>query len=313
MVAPIFNEVDTVDAFHQRTSGILAALDGTYELLYVDDGSTDCSWDRLKAIAASDPHVRVVRFSRNFGHQIAITAGYDHAQGDTVTTIDSDLQDPPELISDMIARWREGADVVYAVRVERHGETAFKKHSAALFYRMLRRLSDVEIPVDVGDFRLLSRRAADALRAMPEQHRYMRGMVAWLGFNTASVAYVREPRTAGESKYPLNKMIKFAADGLVAFSARPLRISTWLGLATSTVAFAAAMMLVVARLTGMIATVDGWTSLTVLVLMLFGIQLLTIGALGEYVGRMYTEVRQRPLYLVTDTLGWQANPSQGHE
>jgi len=303
VVVPVYNEVEGIDAFHARASSALASVDGDYELVYVDDGSRDGSWQRLQQIAAHDEHVRVVRFSRNFGHQIAITAGHDFARGDTVTTIDADLQDPPELISEMIARWREGADIVYAVRTERKGETAFKRHSASVFYRMMRRLADIDMPVDVGDFRLLSRRAADALKSMPEQHRYVRGMVAWLGFSTASVEYSRDPRAAGETKYPLSKMVRFALDGVIAFSVRPLRIATWLGLATSGVAFVAAAWLIVARLTGAIAVVEGWSSLMVLVLLLAGVQLTTIGALGEYIGRIFNEVRRRPLYLVSETLG----------
>lgn len=307
VVVPVYNEVEGIDAFHERCAAAMSQADGDFEIVYVDDGSRDGSWERLRAIAAADPHVRVVRFSRNFGHQIAITAGYDHACGDTVTTIDADLQDPPEIILEMIDRWREGADIVYAVRTERQGETQFKKASASIFYRLLRRLSDVDMPVDVGDFRLMSRRATDALGSMPEHHRYVRGMVAWLGFTTASVGFVRDARVAGETKYPLHKMIKFALDGILAFSTRPLRLATWLGLITSTVAFVSAIMLVVMRLTGMIPVVQGWTSLMVLVLLLAGVQLMTIGALGEYVGRIYTEVRSRPLYLVRESLGFQAS------
>jgi polyisoprenyl-phosphate glycosyltransferase len=303
VVVPVFNEEAGIDGFHARLSSSLSSIGEAFEVVYVDDGSTDGSWQRLFKIAASDKHVRAVRFSRNFGHQIAITAGQDRALGQTVITIDADLQDPPELIPEMISRWRDGADIVYAVRTERKGETAFKTASASLFYRVLRRLADVDMPVDVGDFRLLSRRAADALQSMPEQHRYVRGMVAWMGFETASVGYVRDPRTAGETKYPLGKMIRFAADGILAFSVRPLRIATWLGLLTSCAAFAYALWLIFARITGVIPSVDGWTSLMVLILLLAGVQLMTIGALGEYVGRIYTEVRHRPLYLVSETLG----------
>lgn len=303
VVVPVYNEVDGIDAFHDRAVAVMSTIGDEYEILYVDDGSQDGSWNKLRAIAESDARVRIVRFSRNFGHQTAITAGYDHARGDTVTTIDADLQDPPELISELIERWRDGADIVYAVRSERQGETAFKRQSASMFYRFLSRLSDVDIPVDVGDFRLVSRRAADALCAMPEHHRFVRGMVAWLGFDTTSVAYVRDPRFAGETKYPLSKMVRFAADGVVAFSTRPLRLAMWLGLATSTSAFVAAIALVAARLTNVIETVHGWTSLAVLVLMLSGVQLITIGALGEYLGRVYSEVRRRPLYLVSETYG----------
>lgn len=303
VVVPVYEEAEGIAAFHSRMTEVMSALDDPYEIVYVDDGSTDGSWGCLKAIADSDDRVRLVRFSRNFGHQLAITAGHDHASGEIVITIDSDLQDPPEVVPEMIERWRDGADIVYGVRAERQGETQFKKASASLFYRMLRGLSDVDIPVDVGDFRLLSRRAVDALRSMPEHHRYVRGMVAWLGFPAATVNYVRAPREVGETKYPLKKMLKFATDGLVAFSVRPLRIATWIGLLTSTVAFGAAIFLVVARLTGFIPVVEGWTSLAVLVLLLSGVQLVTIGALGEYVGRIYTEAQGRPLYVVSETSG----------
>lgn len=313
VVVPVFNETESIERFHERCSAALSDLGDDYEIVYVDDGSRDDSWLRLESIAAKDSRVRAVRFSRNFGHQIAITAGYDHARGDTVTTIDSDLQDPPELIVEMIERWRAGADVVYAVRTQRHGETAFKKASAAAFYRVLRRLADVEIPVDVGDYRLMSRRAVDALQSMPEHHRYVRGMVAWLGFVQDSVPFARGPRVAGETKYPLAKMVRFATDGLIAFSVRPLRIATWLGVATSASAFIAAIALVLMRITGVIATVQGWTSLAVLMLLLAGVQFLTVGALGEYVGRIYTEVRHRPLYLVSRVSGFPVPEHESNE
>lgn len=305
VVVPVFNEIESIELFHERCVAAMERLEDDYEIVYVDDGSKDGSWDRLASFADGDRHVRAVRFSRNFGHQVAITAGYDHATGDTVTTIDSDLQDPPELIAEMIERWRGGADIVYAVRTRREGETAFKRVSASVFYRLLRRLADVEIPVDVGDFRLMSRRAVDALQSMPEQHRYVRGMVAWLGFTTDMVEFERDSRVAGETKYPLSKMLKFATDGILAFSIRPLRIATWLGVLTSTAAIIAAVVLTVMRLTGAVAVVQGWTSLMVLVLLLSGVQMLTVGALGEYVGRTYSEVRRRPLYLVAGAVGFR--------
>lgn len=302
VVVPVFNEAEVVDAFHKRASAAMASFGAGYEIVYVDDGSTDGSWERLNAIADRDSHVRLVRFSRNFGHQIAITAGIDHAKGDTVTTIDADLQDPPEVIGELLQAWEGGADVVYAVRAGREGETWFKKLSAATFYRMLRKLTDVDMPVDVGDFRLLSRAATEALRSMPEHHRYVRGMVAWIGYPTASVGYQREARFAGQTKYPLAKMVKFAADGVLAFSLRPLQLATWLGLLVSAAAVVAALWLVVARLTGIVAVVQGWTSLTVLVLLLSGVQLMTIGALGAYLGRTYSEAQHRPLYLVSEVV-----------
>jgi dolichol-phosphate mannosyltransferase len=247
--------------------------------------------------------VCLLRFSRNFGHQVAISAGIDHASGNTITVIDADLQDPPEVIATFVERWRAGADVVYGVRTERRDETAFKRASAALFYRILRALSDVEIPVDTGDFRLLGREAADALRSMPEHHRYIRGLVAWLGFVAEGVPYARDPRIAGVTKYPLGKMVRFALDGIMAFSMRPLRLAAWTGMLISVAAFVTGIGVIVYRLAGG-EVVQGWASLTVLVLFLAGVQLMTIGVLGEYVGRIYSEVRARPLYLLRDMRGF---------
>ena len=307
VVAPVFNEEAILHELYRRLSQVLDGAALSWELVLINDGSRDRSPQIMRELHDQDPRVKVLDFARNFGHQIAITAGHDFASGDTVTTIDADLQDPPELISELIAAWRRGADIVYAVRIERKGETAFKKGAASLFYRMMRRLADVDMPVDVGDFRLLSRRAVDALQSMPEHHRYVRGMVAWLGFPSASVSYSRDPRLTGETKYPLGKMVRFALDGVLAFSNRPLRIATWLGIVTSVAAFLAAIVLVVGRLTGAIPVVQGWTSLAVILLFFSGVQLMTIGALGEYTGRIYTEVRGRPLYLVSETLGHPAD------
>lgn len=303
VVVPVYEEAEGIDRFHERCSGAMNDIVGDYEIVYVDDGSRDGSWERLVAIRDADPHVRLVRLSRNFGHQIAISAGIEHAKGDTITVIDADLQDPPEVISELIDKWREGNDVVYAVRTERRGESWFKKASAKVFYRLINALSDVDLPVDTGDFRLLSRRAADDLIAMPEHHRYVRGMVAWLGYDTACVSYVRESRVAGETKYPVTKMMRFATDGIMAFSIRPLRIATWLGLGVSIFAFLAAVWIVVGRLMGDRAVV-GWTSTVVIVLLVGGVQLLAVGALGEYIGRVYTETLRRPLYLVRETRGF---------
>jgi len=303
VVAPVFNEVQSVERFHERCSVALASTGRAYELIYVDDGSRDGSWEVLKRLAAGDAHVRLVRLSRNFGHQSAISAGLENAGGDTVIVIDADLQDPPEVIPDLIARWRNGADIVYAVRRRREGESAFKRASASLFYRVLRWLADVDVPLDAGDFRLMSRRAVDALLAMPEHDRYVRGMVAWIGFETDKVAYERDARYAGETKYPISKMTRFALDGIIGFSMRPLRIATWLGLIVSLTAFVLAVALVIARLLGHIP-VQGWTSLAVLVLLIGGVQLVTIGVMGEYMARIYNEVRGRPLFLVRDRRGF---------
>jgi glycosyltransferase involved in cell wall biosynthesis len=303
VVVPVYNEAGGIAVFNERCSAVMAGVGDRYEIVYVDDGSTDGSWARLLDLAENDRHVRLVRLSRNFGHQIAISAGLEHAAGDTVTVIDADLQDPPEVIARMVDSWREGADIVYGERLARRGETRFKRATAKLFYRSLRRLSDVDMPVDVGDFRLLSRRAADALRAMPEHERYVRGMVAWLGFESASVPYERDARYAGETKYSLRRMVKFGLDGILSFSIRPLRIATWVGVLASITAFVAAIVLIVLRLVGDVP-VQGWTSLAVLILLASGVQLVTIGTLGEYIGRIWTEVRSRPLYLVKDLRGF---------
>lgn len=305
VVVPVYNEVEGIGLFHDRCAAALETIGDTYEILYVDDGSTDGSWDKLAALQANDPsRVRLIRLSRNFGHQTAISAGIERAGGDTVTVIDADLQDPPEVIPELVAKWREGADVIYAVRTQRDGETAFKRASAKAFYRVLRRLSDVDIPLDAGDFRLLSRKAARALCDMPEHNRFVRGMVAWLGFRTAAVSYVRDARATGVTKYPLRRMVALAVDGLLAFSTRPLRVATWVGAVTAVVGFIAGITLVVLRLSGDTALVQGWTSLAVIVLFMSGVQLVTIGVLGEYLGRVYHEVRRRPLYLLDETRGF---------
>ena len=303
VVVPVFNEADGIAAFHERCAAALTAIGNRYEIIYVDDGSRDTSWARLLAIRDGDTNVRLMRLSRNFGHQIAVSAGIEHAGGDTVTVLDADLQDPPEVIAQMVDAWQEGADIVYGVRTARRGETWFKRGTAKLFYRTMRNLADVDMPVDVGDFRLLSRRATDSLVSMPEHHRYVRGMVAWLGYDSTSVAYARDSRFAGESKYHLVKMVRFALDGILSFSIRPLRIATWVGLLASIAAFAIAIVLIVLRLFGDVP-VQGWTSLAVLVLLSSGVQLMTIGMLGEYIGRIWTEVRGRPLYLLRDLQGF---------
>ena len=303
VVVPVFDEEPGLLKFHGRCRAALEGLGEPYELVYVDDGSRDGSWEVMRGLAAQDPHVRLVRFSRNFGHQVAISAGVENAAGDTVTVIDADLQDPPEAIPELIARWRGGSDVVYGVRAKRHEETRFKRATAAAFYRLMRWLADVDMPVDAGDFRLLSRRAVTALLSMPEHDRYVRGMVAWIGYDTAIVEYERDPRVAGETKYPLAKMVRFALDGIMGFSMRPLRVATWLGVAVSAAAFVLAVVLIIVRLFGDVA-VQGWTSLAVLLLLLGSVQLVTVGALDEYIGRIHNEVRGRPLYLVRERQGF---------
>lgn len=304
VVVPCFNEDAVLDETHRRLRAALDAIDADYEIVYVNDGSKDGTIARLRRLHATDPgHVRVVDLSRNFGHQLAVTAGIDHSAGDAVVLIDADLQDPPELIATFVARWREGYKVVYGVREERHGESAFKRWTAARFYRLLNRLSDVPIPLDTGDFRLMDRVAVDALRRMGEQDRFIRGMVSWVGYRQIAVPYARAPRFAGESKYPFFKMLRFAIDGIVSFSISPLKIVTWLGAAVSVFAAAGMAYAFVLRLLTSI-WVPGWTLLFMSTLLLGGVQMISLGILGEYVGRIYREVKRRPLYLVQEALGF---------
>jgi len=302
VVVPVFNESQVIRAFYDRASTARAALDGCdYELVSVDDGSSDDSYEQLAGLAGGDPRVRVIKFSRNFGHQIAITAGIDHARGDAVVVIDSDLQDPPEVIREMVARWREGYDVVYGVREQREGETPMKLLTASVFYRLLGAVAKIKIPPDVGDFRLMSRRATDQLRSLREKDRFVRGLVSWIGFRQGGVRYHRDPRFAGETKYPYRKMIKFALDGITSFSTVPLRLATWLGYCASFLAFLYLASVFVQKLLGY--TVQGWATIMVALLFLGGVQLICLGIVGEYIGRIFDEVKRRPMYVIEETLG----------
>lgn len=276
-----------------------------FEIIYVDDGSSDGTASILRDLQARDSCVRVVRLSRNFGHQVAITAGLEHASGDAVAIIDGDLQDPPEVIGEFLARWREGYDVAYGVRTNRPGETAFKLWTAKAFYRLINRLSDTRIPLDTGDFRLMDRAAVDALLSMPERDRFVRGMVSWLGFSQVAVPYVRAARYAGATKYPLFKMLRLATDGILSFSITPLRLATWVGFAASGLAILGIFYALYARF---FAThlVRGWTSSLIAVLFIGGVQLICLGIIGEYVGRIYGESKRRPLYFVRERLGFSA-------
>jgi glycosyltransferase involved in cell wall biosynthesis len=295
IVVPMFNEEQVAEAFFARLMPALAPLP-SFEVVVVDDGSRDRTPGVLSDLAANDPRIRVVRLARNFGHQTAITAGIDMASGDTVTVIDADLQDPPELIPDMVALWRGGADIVFAIRERRRGEGLFKRLSAAFFYRMIRTLARADIPLDAGDYRLMSRRAVAGLGAMRERSRYIRGLVGWMGLRRATVTYAREERAAGKTKYPLSKMVRLAVDGIVSFSSRPLQIATWIGFATSALGMVLAALAVADWVGG--HTVQGWTSLMIVVLLFGGVQLLTLGIVGAYVGRIYAEILRRPLYFV---------------
>jgi polyisoprenyl-phosphate glycosyltransferase len=300
-VIPVLDERETLPALAERLGEVMAELDGPSEVVLIDDGSTDGSFDVMTELHDRDPRFVVVRLSRNFGHQIALTAGLDHARGDAIVVMDADLQDPPEVVLEMATQWREGFDVVYGVRDSRRGESWFKRTTAARYYRFLNRLSEVEIPRDVGDFRLVSRRALDAVNGMREHRRYLRGMFAWVGFEQTSVHYQRDRRHAGRTKFSLRRMIGFATDGVISFSTVPLRLILNLGFFIAALAIAAGVSSIVLKLAD-VFVVPGWASLVVAISFLGGLQLAMLGVIGEYIARIHEEVKQRPLYLVRDHL-----------
>ena len=303
VVVPCFNEEAVIRQTHARLVAVLDQLDLAFELVYVDDGSTDATAAILAGLRRADGRVRLVRLARNFGHQVALTAGLDHAAGDAVVLIDADLQDPPEVIAAMVARWREGYDVAYGQRTARAGESALKLLTAKLFYRLINRLADVPIPLDAGDFRLLDRRVVEALRAMPERDRFVRGLVSWVGFRQIAVPYPRAPRCAGTTKYPYGKLVRLAADAVLSFSLVPLRAGAFLGLPAAAIGLGGLIIALAAWLFAG-AAVSGWGFATLIALFLGGVQLLAVGVLGEYVGRVYREVKRRPLYVVRERLGF---------
>jgi dolichol-phosphate mannosyltransferase len=305
----MYNEEAVAEQFIARATAAFSAFPN-YEIIIVDDGSRDKTFEIVSSLAEKDPHLKIVRFARNFGHQTATTAGIDLAAGDTVSVIDADLQDPPELIAQMIELWRGGADIVFAVRESRSGESAFKKATASAYYRLLRSIAKVDIPVDTADFRLMSRKAVEGLKAMRERSRYMRGLVGWMGLERAEIKYHRDPRFAGETKYPLRKMAKLALDGIISFSTIPLHGATILGACSAALSFVYALYAIVRKMTGGYV-VPGWASIMVSVLFVGGVQLITLGVVGEYIGRIYDEVRQRPLYLIRDVRGFEA-PTTEH-
>jgi dolichol-phosphate mannosyltransferase len=300
VVAPVYNESAVVEEFHRRVTAALADV-GDYEIVVVDDGSSDGTWDILRRLAAGDPHLRLFRLSRNFGHQAALTAGIDVARGDAIVTIDADLQDPPELIPALVERWQQGFDVVYAVRTARAGEARLRLAAIAFFYRLIGAITATEVPHDVGDFRLVSRRAADALRGMPERARFLRGMAGWIGFKQTGVEYARDARFAGKSKYPFASLLRLALDGIVSFSIAPIRLVTALGFALvifciGVFAWVLYVQFVESRHPA------GWTSVIAVVLLLGGVQLLSLGVIGQYVARIFEESKRRPLYLFEDVV-----------
>jgi polyisoprenyl-phosphate glycosyltransferase len=302
IVLPVYDEEESLPELYERLKWLLERLDGDAEVILVDDGSRDDSFALMLDMNRRDPRFKLLQLSRNFGHQVAITAGLDFAAGRAVIVMDADLQDPPEAVLAMAERWREGFDVVYGVRRERHGETRFKRTTASVFYRLLQRLADVEIPPDAGDFRLLDRKALDAYLAMREHDRYVRGMVSWVGFNQIGVGYNRDERRAGKTKYPLRKMMKFAADGIVSFSNAPLRLALALGFIVSVSSFIYGFVAILLKVTGAF-TVPGWTSIIFVTSFLGGVQLIVLGVVGEYVGRTYLESKRRPLYVVNRSAG----------
>jgi len=299
VIAPIYNEVDSIPELHGRIRQVMEGMGEPWELILIDDGSTDGSTDRIRHLAKTDPHIRPVIFARNFGHQIAVTAGLDYSRGQAVIIIDADLQDPPEIIPDLVAKWRQGHEVVYAVRRQRKGETWFKRVTASLFYRLIYRITDVDIPLDTGDFRLLDRQVVDALGSMRERHRFLRGMSSWVGYRQVGVAYDRDARFAGETKYNLRKMVAFALNAVTSFSYFPLQLATYFGFACAGLSAVAIPIVIALRLMGNQAFFGQATTL-IAVLFLGGVQLISLGILGEYLGRLYDEAKGRPLYITRE-------------
>lgn len=299
IIAPIYNEIENLPELYRRITDVMESSGEPWELILVDDGSTDGSTEKIRELARANKHVRPVIFARNFGHQVAITAGWDYARGDAVIIIDADLQDPPETILDLAAKWKEGYEVVYAVRGEREGESWFKLWTASLFYRLIYRITDVKIPVDTGDFRLMDRKVVDVLKQMKERHRFPRGMSAWVGFRQIGVTYKRAARYAGVTKYPFRKMFRLALNAITSFSYFPLQVATFFGFVSAGIAILAIPVVIYMRITGSGAFFGQATTL-IAVLFLGGVQLISLGVLGEYIGRLYDEAKGRPLYIVSD-------------
>ena len=299
IIAPVYNEIESLPEFYRRVREVMNSTGETWELVLVDDGSVDGSTDLMRELAKQDAHIRPVIFARNFGHQLAVTAGLDYCRGQAVVIMDADLQDPPEVVLDLIAKWREGYEVVYAIRSEREGETWFKEVTAKLFYRLINRITNVNIPVDTGDFRLLDSKVVNVLKQMRERHRFIRGMSVWVGFKQTGVSYRRAARFAGETKYPLKKMFRFASDAITGYSYLPLQISTYLGFISAGISILAIPVVVILRLVGWQAFL-GQASTLIAVLFLGGVQLISLGILGEYIARLYDEAKGRPLYIVRE-------------
>lgn len=307
VVVPCFNEEEVIAMTHKMLSETLRSLVPDYEIIFVDDGSRDRTLEILSDIASEDPHCKVLSFARNFGHASAVSAGLDYCTGNAVVLIDADLQDPPEVIGDMLAKWVGGADVVYGVRTEREGETWFKERTAKLFYRLINRMSDTHIPLDTGDFRLMDRRVINVLRLMPEQDRFIRGMVSWIGFRQVPVEYRRRARAAGTTKYPFRKMVRFAVTGVLSFSSAPLRVATWAGFFAALVALGGIGYGIASKVIFRTA-VPGWAATFVAVMFVSGVQLICTGIIGEYLARVYMQIKGRPLYVISTAEGFESVP-----
>lgn len=303
VVVPVFNEEEVVEECFHRLTDVMSSQDSEYELIFVDDGSRDRTLEILENFAKSDSRLKILSFSRNFGHQAAISAGMDYASGKAIIIIDADLQDPPEVIPEMIEKWKEGYDVVYGKRQRRNGESVFKKVTAKLFYRFLAGQTELDIPVDTGDFRLIDRKVCDVLSSLTEKNRYVRGLVSFTGFRQTGVLYVRDERFAGETKYPLKKMLKFAMDATTSFSKKPLKIAGVVGSLLSVASFLYLFVAIYLKLFTDL-TVSGWASTVSIMLFFNGVMLIMLGILGEYIGRIYDEVKNRPLYIIKDKTGF---------
>lgn len=299
IVVPVYNEEEVIHETYRRLTEVMRSTKEAYELLFVNDGSRDRTAEIIKEYSEQDPAVVLLDFARNFGHQIAITAGMDYARGEAVVVIDADLQDPPELILEMIEKWEQGFDVVYAKRTKRKGETYFKKQTAAMFYRFLRAMTDIDIPLDTGDFRLLDRKVCNQMNSIQEKNRFVRGLVSWVGFKQIAVEYERDERLAGESKYPLKKMLKLSMDGITSFSYKPLKLASYAGVTLSGIGFIYLLVVLYLKLFTE-STITGWSSLIVIQLFFSGIILIILGMIGEYIGRIYDETKNRPLYIVRE-------------
>ena len=304
IIAPCYNEEGNLHELHRRISEVMDRTGEPWELILINDGSVDRTPEIIRELHALDPRIHYIDFARNFGHQLAVTAGMDYAQGEAIVLIDADLQDPPELILEMIQKWKEGYQVVYAVRSERKGETWFKLFTAKMFYRLIYRITDVNIPLDTGDFRLMDRRVIETLRQMRERHRFIRGMTSWVGFRQTGVQYVRQERFTGQTSYPLRRMIKFASDAITGFSYFPLQLATYLGFIVAGLGALFILVVIAARLSGN-QTFEGQATTLVMVIFLGGVQLISLGIIGEYLGRIYDEVKGRPLYVVNEAAGFE--------